>query len=197
VAEHIASLPLDQAVEVLLPHLWYDPDWEYAAPAALAMHPQHDQLLRDLICRAASSDQIPGDLSVIDAQWEFRGLLARVAAESSETDWSLGVAGMIGQARVELAGSSRLSDLGGAGHWGTSDRRARDALLRLLAHETDHAAARLAGLLAQLDPTVHDLRTWRVWSVQPTAELLAAVRRNSALTSWLAALPSLTSGSPA
>ena len=103
VAEHVASLPVDQAVKVLLPHLWYDPDWEYAAPAALAMHPQHDQLLRDLICRAARSDQIPGDLSVIDAGWQVRGLLARVAAESSEADWSPEVAGMIGQARVELA----------------------------------------------------------------------------------------------
>ena len=32
VAEHVASLPVDEAVKVLLPHLWYDPDWEYAAP---------------------------------------------------------------------------------------------------------------------------------------------------------------------
>ena len=56
-AEHVASLPVDDAVKVLLPHLWYDPDWEYVAPAALAMHPQRDQLLRNLICRAATSDQ--------------------------------------------------------------------------------------------------------------------------------------------
>ena len=66
VAERVATLPVDEAVKVLLPHLWYDPDWEYLAPAVLAMHPHHDQLLRDLICRAASSDQIPIDLSVID-----------------------------------------------------------------------------------------------------------------------------------
>ena len=136
-AEHVASLPVDQAAEALLPHLWYDPDWEYAAPAALAMHPQHDQLLRDLICRAARSDQIPGDLSVIDAGWQVRGLLARVAAESSEADWSPEIAGMIGQARVELAQSGRFGDLGGAAHWGTSNRQARDALLGLLARETD------------------------------------------------------------
>ena len=48
VAEHVASLPRDKAAEVLLPHLWYDPDWEYSAPSALAMHPDRDQLLRDL-----------------------------------------------------------------------------------------------------------------------------------------------------
>ena len=73
-------------------------------------------------------------------------------------------------------------------------RQARDALLGLLARETDSGwAAGLADGLGQLDPTVHDLRTWRAWAVRPTAELLAAVRRNSALTNWLAALPSLTS----
>ena len=162
VAEHVASLPLDEAARCLLPHIWYDPDWEYAAPAALAMHPQHDHLLRDLICRAASSDQIPGDLSVIDAGWESRGLLARVAAESSEADWSPEVAGMIGQARVELARSGRVGDLGGAAHWGTSDRQAREALLGLLARATDGGvAARLAGGLAQLDPVAEDKRQAR------------------------------------
>ena len=162
VAEHVASLPPDEAVMVLLPHLWYDPDWEYAAPAALAMHPQHDQLLRGLICRAASSDQIPGDLSVIDAGWEFRGLLARVAAESSEADWSPEIARMIGQARVELAKSGRFDDLGGAAHWGTSDRQSREALLGLLAGETTgRGAEQLAGGLAHLDPTAEDTRQAR------------------------------------
>ena len=162
VAGHVASLPVDQAVKVLLPHLWYDPDWEYTAPAALAKHPQHDQLLRALICRAASSDQIPGDLSVIDAVWEFRGLLGRVAAESSETDWSPEVAGMIGQARVDLARSGRLADLGGVAHWGTSERQARGALLGLLTHETGGQGAEgLADGLAELDPTAEDKRQAR------------------------------------
>ena len=343
VAEHVASLPVDQAAEALFPHLWYDPDWEYAAPAALAMHPQHDQLVRDLTCRAARSDQLPGDLSVIDAGWEFRGLLARVASESGEADWSPEVAGMIGQARVDLARSARIDDLGGAAPWAASNRQARDALLELLAGQTDadgevagvlaggvaqlattaedkrqarealagllarqtdgyaavvladgvaqldpaaedkrrareallgllarqtdgYAAGRLAGGVAQLDPaaedkrrareallgllarqtsgyaavvladgvaqldpaaedkrrareallglladqtdsqvagrladgvapldpTVRDLSTWRGWAAPPTVELLAAVRRNSALTVWLEALPSLT-----
>ena len=179
VAGHVASLPVDQAVKVLLPHLWYDPDWEYAAPAAIAMHPQRDQLVRDLICRAARSDQIPGNLSVIDARWEFRGLLARVAAESSETDWSPEVAAMIGQARVELARSGRFGDLGGTAHWATSDRQARDALLALLARETRGSmAASLAGGVAQLDPRAEDKR-------QARGALLALLARET--DSWVAA----------
>ena len=175
VAEHVASLSVDHAVKVLLPHLWYDPDWEYAAPAALAMHPQHDQLLRDLICRAASSDQIPEGLSVIDAGWESRGLLARIAAESSEADWSPEIARMIGQARVDLAKSGRFHDLGGAAHWRTSDRQARGALIGLLARATDSGtAAQLAAGLALLDPTAEDKRQAR----EALLELLARETRS-------------------
>ena len=161
VAGHVASLPVDQAVTILLPHLWYDPDWEYTAPAAIAMHEKRDQLLRDLVCRAARSDHLPGGLSVIDAGWQVRGLLARVAAESSESDWSPEIAGMIGRARVELAQSGRFGDLGGAAHWGTSGRQARDALLGLLAHQTSGGIADLAAALGSLDPTAEDKRQAR------------------------------------
>ena len=119
-AEHVAGLAIDQAAEAVLPHLWYDADWEYSAPASLAMHPRHDQLLRDLICRAARSDQVPGDLSVIDAGWEFRGLPGRVASESREAGWSPEVAGMIGHARAGLASSAHIGDLGSAASRGSS-----------------------------------------------------------------------------
>lgn len=162
VAEHVASLPLDQAAEALLPHLWYDPDWEHAAPAAIAMHPDHDYLLQDLMCRAARSDQIPTDLSVIDAGWEFRRLLARIAAESNHADWSPDVAAMIGGARVELAQSGRIDDLGGAAHWDTSNRQAREALLRLLARETNsQEVARLVPAVTRLATTEDDKRQAR------------------------------------
>ena len=51
----------------------------------------------------------------------------------------------------------------------------------------------LVPALAPLDPTVHDLATWRAWANGPNAELLAAARRNTPLAEWLEALPSLTS----
>jgi hypothetical protein len=159
VAEHVAGLPVDQAAQVLLPHLWYDPDWEYSAPAALAMHPQHDQLLRDLICRAARSDQIPGDLSAIDAGWEFRGLLARVVAESGEADWSPELAGLIGQTRVDFARSSRVDGLDEARSWGISNRQVRDALVGVLADPAKAwAAQQLAAAVVQLAATAEDKR---------------------------------------
>lgn len=61
------------------------------------MHPDHDHLLQNLISRAARSDQIPADLSIIDAGREVRGLLARIAAESNQADWSPDVTAMIGR----------------------------------------------------------------------------------------------------
>ena len=166
VAEHVASLPVDQAVEALLPHIWYDADWEYSAPAALAMHPQRDQVLRDLIRRAARSAEIPADMSVIDAGCEFRRFLAQVAGESRETDWSRDTARIIGQARVELAWSSS-ADIPGVAFWWTSNRQARRALLRRLAKESDSkVASELADRVVRLDPTDQDKRQARCTLLQ-------------------------------
>ena len=150
-AEHVADLPLEDAAELLLPHVWYDLDWQYSAPAAIAMHPQRDQLLWHLIRRAASSDQVPADLSEIDARWEFRGLLARIAAESHEDHWSPEVVRLIDHARVMLARSDRTDDFGWAVDWENSNRQVREMLLGLLAKETDGlAAARLVSTIIQL-----------------------------------------------
>ena len=154
VADHVARLPASQAARFLLPHLWQDADWEYSAPAAIAMHPQCDQLLRELICQAARSQQLPEDLSVIDAGWDFRGLLARVVAESSETDWSPGIAEMISSARLDLARSGRIDALGGSALWARSNRLILDALLQMLAEPGNGwAVGRLVAGVVQLATT--------------------------------------------
>jgi NACHT domain len=161
VAQYVADLPKDEAVEVLLPHLWYDPDWEYVVPAALAMHPQHDELLGTLIRRTASSDTI-SDLAVIEAGWEMRELLARIAQESGETDWSPPVAAVIAQARVQLALAGRLGDLAGGVPWTTSDREVRRSLLARLASPAAHSEEEsLVDCLVQLHPTPDDMRLAR------------------------------------
>ena len=137
VAEYVANQPAEQAAQMLLPHLWYDRDWQYSAPSALVIHPQHNQLLWDLMRLAVGSEQPPGGICDVEAGWEFRQFLARVATESNETDWSREATGIIGQARVELAMSGRVDDLGGAASWRTSNRKARDALLRILIQSAD------------------------------------------------------------
>jgi hypothetical protein len=132
VAEHVAALSVEQAAEILLPHLWYDPDWEYAAPAALARHPDRNEILRRLLSEAARSASIPEDLSTIDAGWQIRTFLAQVAAESRETDWSPEMADLISRAREDLAQALQFGALEGAGYWPISNGRIQDQLLALI-----------------------------------------------------------------
>ena len=68
----------------------------------------------------------------------------------------------------------------------------RGALLAMLASQSNgEVAAELAEGLCQLVPVAHDRDNWRAWSVQPSRELLSAVRGNSALNDWLLIIPSL------
>jgi hypothetical protein len=148
VAEHVAGLPVASAADILLPHLWYDADWEYAAPMALAMHQQRDQLLEELITRSAGPDALPvdTDLSLIDAGWEFRRFLARAAAESEEQDWTPQSAATIGRARMELAQARLTADLGGAASWEASNRQARDVIIEMLdSQRTDDSILEMVG----------------------------------------------------
>ncbi|WP_300613471.1 NACHT domain-containing protein [Trebonia sp.] len=161
VAEHVASLPPDKATEALLPHLWYDPDWEYSAPSALAMHPDRDQLLQDLIRHVTKSDQVPEDLSAIDAGWQFRRFLARAASESDRADWSPDAAGLIDRARVALARSACTGDLCGAASWETSNLQAREVLLRQLADPAHIPSKRLTDRADQLAPGAEDFERGR------------------------------------
>jgi hypothetical protein len=162
VAEHIAKLPVNQAADILLPHLWYDPDWEYTAPSAIAMHPRHDQLLQKLICRASRSDDMPRSLSGIDAGRQFRTLLARIAADSDETDWCTELAEVIGRARIDLAWSGRFDDLDSAASWETSNCQIRKALMALLTDVPDGLVAEWsARWLIYLRPTDEDKRRAR------------------------------------
>jgi hypothetical protein len=150
VASHIASrMPAGQAAAELVNHLWYDPDWEYAAPAALAMHPQRDQVLKQLICSVTDGDHLRADLAAADGCWELRRFLARVAAESGEGDWQREAAEMIGQARLSLA-TSRPDDLRqvAASDWPTSNGQV------------------IESLLAQLPPRPSSLGSWCSWRMR-------------------------------
>jgi hypothetical protein len=162
VAEHVASISVDQAVDALLPHLWFDSDWEYSAAASIVMHPQRDELLQRLICRAAGSHEMPADLSRVDAGWEFRGLLCRVAAQSNENDWSPEVASLISRSMLELAQSGFAYDLRGIAHWEAVSHHAREILLRLLPSQSyPWEASALTEALVQLRPSAEDARRAR------------------------------------
>jgi hypothetical protein len=110
VAERVAMrMSAGDAAAELVNHLWFDPDWEYAAPAALAMHPERDEVLRQLISLVTGNGQLPESLRQADSCWEVRRFLARAAQESCEADWSPRSAQIIRQAMVDLAAAQPAS----------------------------------------------------------------------------------------
>ena len=158
VAEHVASLPAGRAAQELLPHLWYDPDWENCAPAALAMHPDREQVLRIIIGAAGRSATIPSDIRSIDPCGKLQEFLVRAAAESSESDWSRETAEIISEARVDFVVSGRIVDLPEATQWERSNAAARQALLNRLRQEINgREAAAQAKAIGRLIPTADDL----------------------------------------
>lgn len=184
VARRIAALSPDKAAEYLLPHLWYDPDWEYAAPAAIAMHPYRAELLHSLI-RQAGSGQFPENLSAIDAGWEFRRLLVRIAAESSEADWPPWIREMITQARTDLVGSGHVEGLSGDTTWKTANYYLRDMLIDAL-HDTHDDASFKASVegIVRLCITTEDKEQIRATLIQLLAGKSSIFGSGAADLAW-------------
>jgi hypothetical protein len=68
----------------------------------------------------------------------------------------------------------------------------RQKLLELLSKETRYSEARwLAEIVGRLSPTARELAGERNFSIPPESALLNTVRRNSEISEWLTALPSL------
>jgi hypothetical protein len=95
VAEHVATLPLDQAAQVIEPHLWYDPQWRPVLPRAIAAHPDHGALLDAVIRGQAGTLDRPAALDLRDGFGELRGLLLNLAAETSPVQWPQPLAELI------------------------------------------------------------------------------------------------------
>jgi NACHT domain len=177
VAEHVAfRMPAGQAAQELVNHLWYDPDWEYTAPASLAMHPERDQVLEHLIRRLTGGGRFPADLAAIDGCWEIRRFLARVAQESSERDWAPEAAEMIGRARLDLARSRQYHP---AVDWPASN----SMIIELLRGRCDAATGpwqtrELVEAVIRLDPTTEN----RAWAREVLLRLLASA---TALSEYL------------
>jgi hypothetical protein len=81
------------------------------------------------------------------------------------------------------------------------ERDVREALLARICHGPDLPTSKILRTMhadeipsqvALLHPTVRDLSTWRTWTVQPSGELVSAVRHSSTLGDWLSALPDLS-----
>lgn len=184
VARHIATLPAEEAAVQLLPHLWYDLDWEYAAPAAIAMHPYREELLRLLIRQAATSDQFPAGLSAIDAGWEFRRVLVRVAAESNETDWSPEIREMIAQARKDLVSAGHTEGLSGDITWKTANRYLRDVLIDGLSDTYGSSCKAYVRGIVRLSITAEDKDLARAALIRHLAKTASIFGSRAADLAW-------------
>ena len=156
VAEHVVlEVSASDAAQELLKHLWYDPDWEYAGPAALAMHPYRGQVLKEIIRHVTGSEQLGVNLASIDDCWQIRLFLARVARESVESAWPPDAAELIGQARLDLFKSKSydISDII-TPNWPTSNGPIIESLLAQLGDQPDYPSAYgLTETIAELYPT--------------------------------------------
>jgi hypothetical protein len=161
VAEHVAQrMPATQAAGELLNHLWYDPDWEYAAPLALAMHRDRDEVLTGLISPVTGGDRPAAHIAAIDGCQEIRRFLARAAQESGESDWSPTSALVIGQARLDIAisGPDDIQQVA-ARDWPTSNRLILESALGMLVAEANPWSARmLVEAVAGLEPAEAERR---------------------------------------
>ncbi|MFE7504566.1 NACHT domain-containing protein [Promicromonospora sp. NPDC057488] len=88
VALHVSALDADHAFRTLLPHLWFDPDWQTAAPAAVAAHNRaHRGELFERILTAVRTPLSATDGTVARAGHELDGFLLAVAEESDPAEW--------------------------------------------------------------------------------------------------------------
>jgi hypothetical protein len=151
VAEYIATLDADEACDILLPHLWFDPDWRVAAPAAIAAHNQGQPglLLQRLLDRTYQPANDPARRVV---NREFDRLLLAVADESEPGDWSPAHQHLIGDCRVRCVTRSPTAVVGTA-HWTESNQDAREAVLAALPYADPAAIEGLVAALTALDST--------------------------------------------
>jgi len=98
VARYVVSLPINDAIEILLPHLWYDADWHHVLATAIAQHPEHNALLEGLLRRALLRPGEPPPGQILDT--ELHELLARITGESLPDQWQPAQRTLLGSANV-------------------------------------------------------------------------------------------------
>lgn len=87
IGEHVASLDAQAAAARLRHHLWFDPDWRDAVPAAFALHPQRSTVLRTVLDVASDRRLTSTNVQCLDGFGELGRLLVDLARESNAYDW--------------------------------------------------------------------------------------------------------------
>lgn len=152
IAEQIATFDVGTAIAALLPHIWFDPDWEVAAPMALAAHPHRDDLLDELL---KSRDTVS-----TDKMQEFDRFLLRTAAMTEPSDWSSAHQDTIDWLRVDRV-VTEPELVVASSSWVHSNPKATEAILTTLATSEHFEVKLLVKTLLSLTPTSRDLERAR------------------------------------
>lgn len=193
VAEHIATLPAAQAADVLLPHVWFDPEWAVTVPEAIAVHPNRDQVL-DLLWAHHLSTPTPAQEI---ANSGLERLVLDVATQTLPTDWNSDHRNLIDALRVETA-SHNPRIVGESMRWTSSNAPAAQAILDALPAADPLAVSGLVGALPALVVTDTDRAHARqaILDALPAADPLAvrdlvdALRSLAPVLEWLGLLAS-------
>ena len=163
-----------------LPHLWFDADWELAAPAAISAHPDRSQLLVCLLPPAFSSP----DRAKTPVGRETDRLLLRIGAESLPADWDQTCRALIHLARVR-GPSEEPSLLAATSQWADSSGEALTGLLAALPAAQPSAAARLVGAVVSLGASeeLREQALTGLLAALPAAQPSAAARLVGAVVS--------------
>lgn len=147
VTKHIIGLAPREAAKVLLPHLWFDPDWEVVTCTAIAAHPRRDKLLDLLVQQALSRTK--GDASDA-ADDELDDRLLEVAAETTPEDWSREHQTLFHRVRAANA-SVKPKQVARSRAWRDSNAASVNAILASLLSTDPRRAPSLVESLIALD----------------------------------------------
>src|SRR5665647_2732050 len=204
VAEHISTLEADEAARILLPHLWFDPDWKVVAPAAIAAHNlrQRGALLGQLLDKVVIHPAKDPARQV--ASSELDELLLAIAEQCEPGDWAPDHEGLFHACR-ERNVTREPAAVARTAHWAHSNQRVLTALLNALPTASSWDVTSLAAVLPALVTTaadraevrsalLHALPTADPWAVRALASALPALvttaaDRAEARTVLLNALP--------
>ena len=146
VSEHLATFSATKAAKALLPHIWFDPDWQVVLPMAIAAHQKRSKLANQLWTHH-TDHPTPAQKVVNDRLEE---LILEVAAQTDPKDWD-----KTNQSRIralrESHTPSRSKLVASSAHWNGTNRS--KAILAALNCTDPNRIPGLVRALLELEPT--------------------------------------------
>ena len=146
VSEHIATFSAVKAAKALLPHIWFDPDWDITLPMAIAAHQKRSKLANQLWTHH-TDHPTPAQKVVNDRLEE---LILEVAAQTDPEDWNKADRTRIRSLREGLA-PHHLELIASSAQWGDLNRS--EAILAALLRAAPKRVPELVRRLLDLAPT--------------------------------------------